>query len=162
MRVAWAAPVGGNEGRRAGEAERRARLTGEIFSTETVLSSARPAVARCRPPGARGRTPDLPAAEAVPSVADSAVGRYLKLVGFTGASVVTAFCLPPDSNTSSPATPICGLFRGINRSDDHTLSATVTLSFTVFPGSTVAGSATSPLPSVNVRFDVVNPTSFMG
>src|SRR3989442_13680520 len=38
----------------------------------------------------------------------------------------------------------------------------VTFSFTVRPGSTVAGSATSPLPSLNVRFDVVKPTSFMG
>ena len=41
MRVAWAAPVGGDEGRRAGGAERRERLTGEIFSTETILSRAR-------------------------------------------------------------------------------------------------------------------------
>ena len=47
---------------------------------------------------------------------------HLNLVGITGASVVTAFRLPPDSKTRSPAMPICGLSRGINRSWDHTLS----------------------------------------
>jgi hypothetical protein len=32
MRAAWAAPVGGDEGRRAGATERRERLTVETFS----------------------------------------------------------------------------------------------------------------------------------
>src|SRR5262249_28526221 len=41
MPAAWAAPVGGDEDRRAGGAERRKRLTGEIFSAETVLSRGR-------------------------------------------------------------------------------------------------------------------------
>jgi len=33
-------------------------------------------------------------------------GAYLNAVGVTGASVVTQFCLPSDSNVRSPATPI--------------------------------------------------------
>ena len=33
-------------------------------------------------------------------------GAYLNAVGVTGASVVTQFCLPSDSNARSPATPI--------------------------------------------------------
>jgi len=46
---------------------------------------------------------------------------YLNVVGVTGASVVTQFCWPSDSKARSPAMPICGLSRGINRSSDHTL-----------------------------------------
>src|SRR5262249_11304002 len=41
MPAPWAAPVGGDEDRRAGGAERRKRLTGEIFSAETILSRGR-------------------------------------------------------------------------------------------------------------------------
>jgi hypothetical protein len=50
-----------------------------------------------------------------------AAGAYLNVVGVTGASVVTQFCLLSDSKTRSPAMPICGLSSGINRSSDHTL-----------------------------------------
>src|SRR5262245_62869373 len=54
MRVARAAPVGGDDGRRAGGAERRERLTREIFSAETVLSSP------CRSPKYQaGRDPQV-------------------------------------------------------------------------------------------------------
>lgn len=47
--------------------------------------------------------------------------RVVKASGVTGASVVTASCLPSDSKTRSPAMPICGLSSGIRRSSDHTL-----------------------------------------
>src|SRR5436309_14603619 len=118
MPVAWAAPVGGDEGRRAGGAERRERFTGEIFSTETVLSRPnRPESmpARCIMPPAsliRERSGSLENSGSLklrpPRVADDLVGLALAAVRQRAADGGSVPIVPGGLDQDPPGVTVAG------------------------------------------------------